>query len=294
MGLLQDRLSNQAHSEVYSNPPKINIHMEQEYPMPEQSPIKCNAQEKEKKSLFSGKTVSQKEEIVTEPEEMTEEMLLAYELKKSHDEKVKLQKSRNSEKFVNIICVILCGYLIFLIYGVICTNYHYNDSGVIEPQVLSVSDIREGKKFDVILVQYENCRLLYEKILMLDYRLGQGVEDPLVIAPEYEKMLDEVENLSVKINALDSDTKYEQIKNMMSSWIQNDTAIYLQKMSSAISQNNSDDASIALSYQNAMYNNFSTITENIVVMGEAIEGVDVTEIKNWSPERYIDQAINGK
>lgn len=188
----------------------------------------------------------------------------------------------------------LCVYLLFLIYGVVCTNYHYTDKGNIEPQILSVTDIRESKKFDVILVQYENCRVLYEKILMLDYRLGQGIEDPLVLAPEYEKMLDEIETLSIKLNALDSDTKYDQIKYMISSWIQNDAAIYLQKMSSAISQNNSEDASIALSYQTAMYNNFSLITENLVAMGDAIEGVNVTDIKNWSPEKYIDSEINGK
>lgn len=93
------------------------------------------------------------------------------------------------------------------------------------------------------------------------------------------KMLDEIETLSIKLNALDSDTKYDQIKYMISSWIQNDAAIYLQKMSSAISQNNSEDASIALSYQTAMYNNFSLITENLVAMGDAIEGVNVTDIK---------------
>ena len=107
-------------------------------------------------------------------------------------------------------------------------------------------------------------------------------------------MLDEIETLSIKLNALDSDTKYDQIKYMISSWIQNDAAIYLQKMSSAISQNNSEDASIALSYQTAMYNNFSLITENLVAMGDAIEGVNVTDIKNWSPEKYIDSETNGK
>lgn len=278
MGLLHERLSNQVNSSDIVNLPEMNIHIEK-------------PTEKQKKKET---TKIQTQEIVEEPDEMTEEMLLAYQLKKSHDEKEKFRKFKIKERISNIICTILCVYLLFLIYGVVCTNYHYTDKGNIEPQILSVSDIRESKKFDIILVQYENCRVLYEKILMLDYRLGQGIEDPLVLAPEYEKMLEEIETLSIKLNALDSDTKYDQIKYMMSSWIQNDAAIYLQKMSSAISQNNSEDASIALSYQTAMYNNFSLITENLVAMGEIIEGVDVTDIKNWSPEKYIDSEINGK
>lgn len=278
MGLLHERLSNQVNSSDIVNLPEMNIHIEK-------------PTEKQKKKET---TKIQTQEIVEEPDEMTEEMLLAYQLKKSHDEKEKIRKFKIKERISNIICTLLCVYLLFLIYGVVCTNYHYTDKGNIEPQILSVSDIRESKKFDIILVQYENCRVLYEKILMLDYRLGQGIEDPLVLAPEYEKMLEEIETLSIKLNALDSDTKYDQIKYMMSSWIQNDAAIYLQKMSSAISQNNSEDASIALSYQTAMYNNFSLITENLVAMGEIIEGVDVTDIKNWSPEKYIDSEINGK
>lgn len=280
MGLLQDRLSNQVNSNNVVDMPEINIHVE-----------KIPERQTKKESTSNPKRIQEK---VEEPEEMTEETLLAYQLKKSHDEKEKIRKSKIKEKIFNIICTVLCVYLLFLIYGVVCTNYHYTDKGNIEPQILSVTDIRESKKFDVILVQYENCRVLYEKILMIDYRLGQGIEDPLVLAPEYEKMLDEIETLSIKLNALDSDTKYDQIKYMISSWIQNDAAIYLQKMSSAISQNNSEDASIALSYQTAMYNNFSLITENLVAMGDAIEGVNVTDIKSWSPEKYIDSEINGK
>lgn len=277
MGLLQDRLNAANMEQPSAVQPNQNF----------MNSMRANRRHVEQE------TPEQINEMPKEPE-LSEEMLEAYEIKKARENKERIRRLETREKIVNILCAVICLYLIFLIYGVICTNYHYDETGKIAPQILSVEDIREGKKFDVVLVQYENCRVLYEKILMLDYRLGQGIENPLILAPEYEKILDEVQNLSIKINALDSDTKYEQIKNMMLSWVQNDTAIYLQKMSSAISQNNSEDASIALSYQTAMYNNFSLITENMVSMGEAIEGIDMTETKNWSPEKYIKDAINGK
>lgn len=225
-------------------------------------------------------------------ESLSEELLEAYELKRAKEEADAVKRGNVFIKAVNILLVLLCIYVIFLIYGVLMTDYKYDETGNIVPQILSVSDIGEKKAFDVILVQYENCRILYEEILMLDYRLGEGIEEPIALASEYEALLDKVEDLSIKINALDTDTKYQQIKEMLHVWISNDVAIYLQKMSSAISQNNIDDAGIALTYQTITYNDFSLISENVVTIGEQFNGVDVTAIKKWSPERYIDDTIN--
>lgn len=234
------------------------------------------------------------EELSTNNDAFSEEMLEAEELKRLHNAYQQEQKEKRMSKTVSVILTIACVYIIFLIYGVIVTDYKYNDEGVIVPQIMSVEDIKEKKQFDVIVGQYENCRMLYEKTLMLDYRLGQGIEDPMIIAPEYEALLDEVENLSIKTDALEVDTQYTQVKMMLLSWVQNDIAIYLQKMSSAISQNNSEDANTALVYQTQMYNNFSLITQNVVAMGESINGTDMTEIKQWSPETYVNNTINSQ
>ena len=118
--------------------------------------------------------------------------------------------------------------MIFLIYGVSVTEYQYNTNGQIEAQKLSVSDIRKQKKYEHVLSSYLACRALYEKTLMLDYRLGAGEEEPMVIAPEYEALLTDVEDLSVKTDALQVDAKYEQIKSMLLTWIKDDIAVYLQ------------------------------------------------------------------
>ena len=235
-----------------------------------------------------------REQFYEDSADISEEMLEAYELKQAREDSKKERQYRIHSRIINSMLVFACIYIIFLIYGVVVTNYRYDNNGKIVPQIMSVSDISEKKQFDVILGQYENCRLLYEKVLMLDYRLGEGVEDPLTIAPKYAELLDDVENLSIKVDALDPDTKYMQIKEMLLSWIQNDIAIYLQKMSSAISQNNADDANTALAYKSQMYDSFSLITENVVVMGEKINGTDVTELKKWSPDTYISNTINGK
>ena len=293
MSLLQDRLN--AVKEEENPPIQPSLHIKENIPPKQESlifepphnflnPFLCR-QKKEEKTIM---------EMERENPFVSEELLEAETIKRQREEAHKEAKNQFYFKMVNGFLVTACIYIIFLIYGVLMTDYCYDEKGKIAPQVLSVSDIKEKKEFDVILVQYERCRSLYEKVLILDYRLGQGVENPMSLAPQYEVLLDDVENLSIKTDALDISTQYDQIKSMLLSWIQNDMAVYLQTVSSAISQNNSEDASIAIAYKSSMYDNFSLITSNLVVMGEKINGVDMNGIKKWSPEAYVDNTINGE
>ena len=206
----------------------------------------------------------------------------------------KMKRGNLHTKIINFILIAGCIYLLVLIFGAAVTKYQYNSDGKAVPEKMSVDDIRQKHNFDTILTQYEYCRTLYEKTLLLDYRVAQGQEDTLEIAPEYEALLDDVQNLSVKTDAISVDTKYDQVKSMMVNWIKNDIAVYLQNISAAISENNTEKANNALQDKDRVYDDFSLITQNIVALGSSISGADLTDIKSWTPEDYVDQEINGK
>lgn len=206
----------------------------------------------------------------------------------------KMKRGNLHTKIINFVLIAGCIYLLVLIFGAAVTKYQYNSDGKAVPEKMSVDDIRQKHNFDTILTQYEYCRTLYEKTLLLDYRVAQGQEDTLEIAPEYEALLDDVQNLSVKTDAISVDTKYDQVKSMMVNWIKNDIAVYLQNISAAISENNTEKANNALQDKDRVYDDFSLITQNIVALGSSISGADLTDIKSWTPEDYIDQQINGK
>lgn len=250
--------------------------------------------------ILNGK-IKIREEVKNEPsffqvpeQKMTEAELEVETLRKRHEEQKKLERWKLSTRIVNIFLVVACVYVLFLIYGVLVTNYQYSDDGTIKAQRLTISEIKEKKNYETIYYQYLNCRSLYEEVLLLDYRLGKGEEDPLTLAPEYESLLDEVNNLSVKTDALEVNSQYSQIKSLLLSWIQNDIALYLQNMSAAISQNDTETANNALQDKSNVYSDFSIITQNIVAMGENVKGVDIVDAKEWTPEDYVDQEINGK
>ena len=49
----------------------------------------------------------------------------------------------------------------------------------------------------------------------------------------------------------------------------------------------------AVVYRENVYNNFYILTQNIVSLGENIEGIDLYDVKEWAPDKYIDETING-
>ena len=115
-----------------------------------------------------------------------------------------------------------------------------------------------------------------------------------MLESDHVEKLDTVSSLSIKTDALTVETKYSKVKDMLLSWIKNDIAVYLQNMSSAISQNNSETAQNALQDKDRVYSDFSLITQNLVAMGENLQGVDLTDVKQWTPEDYVDEQINGE
>lgn len=206
------------------------------------------------------------------------------------------QEKRQRRHFIlrRLFCGLLifcCVHLTFLIYGAINTEFIYTEDGKIVPRSMTISSISKLEDYREMTVQYRQARYLYEQVLVLDYRIAAGIEDPLTIAPEYEKMLDSIEALAIQLGAVNLSSEYTQTLTMLSRWVKEDIAIYCQNMSRAISQNNSEYASNALEYKSRVYQDFSVITQNLLVLSKNIDGADVTDIAAWSPEKYIEKTI---
>ena len=217
-------------------------------------------------------------------EEMVSEEVRA-ELRRQQHEQIMLKVTKAFQVFLIIACV----YLVFLIYGISNTSFVYDARGMVVPQVLSVDEIRDKEDFGTMQAQYLQARVLYEKVLVLDYRLAMNIEDPLLIAPEYEKLLEDISSLSIQIGALTTPARYAQSMQMLLNWVRNDIALYCQNMSAAISQNSSVRASHAMTDKANMYNDFMLITENVAKLGSKVKDVDITDLVEWSPDAYLQK-----
>lgn len=239
-------------------------------------------------------------EYIREPSEKEtmdeEEYEMLQEMEKMLSEEKQERHEKRKKKILLLIQGVLsaaCIYLVILIYGVLITQYQYDQLGKIEPVVLSVEEISNRNEYNNIVGMYLQVRNLYQEILALDYRVASGVEDPMLIAPEYEDALDLVSALAVQIDAAPLSTKYNQVKSMLLTWVQMHAAAYCQYMSSAISQNDSGAASEAIACREVVYSNFQLITQNIIILGKDIKSYDVTELTEWSPDGYIQKVMEG-
>ena len=229
----------------------------------------------------------------TRAEETLEEEMLSEETRRELEALRRKKIRAIAVRAGQILTAVLCVYLVFLIYGVLNTEYTYDERGDIVPVILTVEGIRETEEFRTMSTQYVQARTLYEKVLLLDYRLGAGAEDPLLIAPEYEKLLEEISSLSVQIGAVTVPAKYVQPMNMLLSWVQNDIALYCQFISRAISQNSVMDMNQALGYRETMYGNFRQITQVVTALASQVSGADTADLMTWSPEGYLEQYTGG-
>lgn len=203
------------------------------------------------------------------------------------------KRMRRRNRIGQAILTVACTYLVVLIYGAVITEYRYNDVGTVEPIVLTVSDISNKNEYNNILGIYLQSRALYEKILTFDYRVAAGTEDTMSIAPEYESILDTVSSLATQIEASTTLSKYNQVKGMLLTWVKTHIAAYCQFMSTAITQNDANAANEAIAAREVVNSTFQVITQNVLTLGEDINGIDLTEIMDWSPDGYIQKTIEG-
>jgi len=254
------------------------------------SPLtKINNREDEVKNDLKNQEVEQ-EHINTSPKinyEKYEEAINVEDMLEQRKEKKKQKYQVMLVKIFSTLTILGCVYIIFLVYGALNTDYIYDEQGNVIAQQLTFDEIKTLDEFEDVAQGYRQARTIYESILLLDYRIASGLEDPVIIAPEYEKLLDTIEQLSIHIQAKNISAKYTQVNNMLQAWVQTDAAVYCQRMSEAITQNNADYGTQAVEYKTVMYNDFLLISENLAALGGTVDGADIADIISWSPETYV-------
>lgn len=194
---------------------------------------------------------------------------------------------RNLSKLIVIAASILCVYVVFLIYGVAMTSYVYNSSGEVEPEVLSVEDLRTLNQYNTLSGYYLRTRVLYEKVLTIDYELATDSNNSSTIAREYLGLLDEVSKLASDINAAQLDIEYTGIISRMYTLVYTHIAVYLQNMNGALEGNNADKANQALQGREVITSEFATLTENMAALCSTTHGAKNGDIFNWSPTSFV-------
>lgn len=229
--------------------------------------------------------------------EQEEAFLFQNEMAEDEDEeKRKAAKRRRRKKIGMSVASAAAIYFVFLIYGTATTTFEYDEkgSGKVVPVEYSVDDLESRYYYNTVLSLYLRMRALYEQVLKLDYRVASEQEKLSVIAMEYTKLQQGgVQKLGVSIDAAYVSTDYAQVLDSMKTWVTGTLSDYCLNVSDAIIKNDETYEKEAMAGRTYLENDFRQITQNIIVIGEDIKGIDVEDLKNWSPSGYIDQEVVG-
>lgn len=194
--------------------------------------------------------------------------------------------------FKKIGILLVCLYLVFLIYGIFITEYIYDENGNSVPLEMSFSDMKKLDEFKLLVEKYDEMKELYKKVLEFDVKVLKNTDNAMIYSTDYEGLLEDVAKLSIQTDAISVATEYAQIKSMVLTWIKTDIAVYLQNMSAAISENSIQKLSNATEDRTRMKNDFIVISQNLVAIGNKVKGFDTSDISEWSVDEYISSLQN--
>lgn len=236
-----------------------------------------------------------------------EQQLESNALAEAQDEKEREKRGVRNRKIGTIALIIACVYIIFLIYGVFCTSFMYDKSGSIHPQVLTVSQIKDKKTFDGVMIYYNDCKLMYKEILKADYNASLTVGDnaeytQAEVSKQYSDLLKtsktiNAEKLASRLHAAADDSRfgaYTPVLGAMYQWANNYVPQYLTDAAKYLTgQNTSELSNTVISLQTVLNDKFTAFTQTMAGYAEGKAGVDISELQ-WNPTTYYKQLQEGK
>lgn len=208
------------------------------------------------------------------------------------DEKAARREKIRKSILMTVLAVI-CAYLVMMIYGVFTTSFVYKD-GKIVAEVLSTQDIKDRNNYEELLAQYLNARMVYEHVLKLDYRVALGKEDMIELGSEYQEEIAEIKKMYTLLEGSTLHEKYVQVGQMLHSFLYGYLQTYCYDMSVALSENNADASNEAILAKSDASDMFYQVHQNIVSLGKEIKGIDLTDVEEWTPDKYVKQELMGQ
>lgn len=254
-------------------------------------------EEKRKQSAQKKKSVREEEKFTPDISRWTradeEEVEFEERLQREQETNaIEAKKSAGKRAIMDAILIAMCVYLVSLIYGVFNTDFKYGETGEIEPVVLSVSDLSERAHFSVILDLYYKCRNEYQEVLKLDWMMVQGTVDTKAIAPKYEVASGNFRALVNQIEGAKIDPKYYQVGQLMDEWA-NTACAYCEYVARFLTAYSAEAEAEAVGARETASRNFQTLSQNIVVLGQELSGVDMSDVYNWDPDAYVRKEMTG-
>ena len=178
--------------------------------------------------------------------------------------------------------LLLCGYLLFFIFGMLVSDYYIDENGVRQPIVLSFDYMKEREDYRQLRQHYDAISDLIIDITVIDIHLANEDITNMEAATQYTALLNEKVDIMIpKITAMELSDDQVVLQKSMETLLSNDIAVYLQKMIEGVKTGNPDSIKTGLTWRDKFLSSFDVIRNDMILLCGRVKA-DSTDIKDWN------------
>ncbi len=201
----------------------------------------------------------------------------------------KFQKFKVAIKkhWLKSLLITLCVYFIFVLFGMLITDYYIDENGYRQPIKASFSYLEQREDYKQLYRQYsEICDLMVD-ITVVDIHLANKKYTDMESVTYYTKLLNErVDILIPKITALEMGEEQTVIQETMNTLLSNDTAVYLQKIIEGLRSGNSETIQTALVWRDKAFSSFEVLRTDMSNLARRVKA-DYKSIDEWKLDKAV-------
>ena len=178
--------------------------------------------------------------------------------------------------------ILLCVYFVFLLFGMLVSDYYVDENGVRQPIILSFAYLENRKDYRELRRRYDAVSELIVDITVIDIHVANEDITNMEAVTQYLALLNEkVDVMIPKITAMELSEEQIILQQSMEMLLSNDIAVYLQKMIDGLKTGNADSIETAMIWRDKYLSSFDVIRGDMALLCERIK-VDATSIEKWN------------
>lgn len=187
-----------------------------------------------------------------------------------------------SKHWLKTLLALLCIYLLFLLFGMVVSEYYIDENGIRQPIVLSMDYLYNREDYNELRAHYDAIEDLVVDITIVDIYLANEDLTAMEAVTQYTAFLNErVDIMIPKITAMELGKEQAVLQQSMETILANDIAVYLQKMVDGLKTGNSESINTAMVWRDRFLSSFRVIRSDMANLCEKVK-FDSTDLREWN------------
>lgn len=193
----------------------------------------------------------------------------------------------NGSLLIKILLIIAILYVLFLILGVLTTEFYTDENGKKVPVTADLTTLEDREDYDNLTYYISQARDIMRDVTIIDIKLLNGVINYGQAAVQYQAILnDQIETIIPKLKTVQVQTRNEHIKQNIQVIFTNDIALYLQLISKGLTEKNMASINDASAWKESMMQTYQAIDRDILELAKTLHREN-SEFFDWKLEKAV-------